>query len=195
MAFSDKSPGNPALVVLLVFFAAVGVAAAAPLAMAPGDQAPEVRGDTAQGERKVVDFAAKPFTLLNFWATWCEPCKDEMPVLEQLHQTREGLQVIGVMHDSVENEEMQEFLDALGVSYTVVRPLVRVTKAYGGVGALPTTILIDGEGRVVRRYVGATEKQIEGLVRDVDDAIAGSQLQEMVLPERTNAVTSLDRPK
>jgi thiol-disulfide isomerase/thioredoxin len=166
----------------------------APLAMVPGDQVPEVRGDTALGERRLVDFSAKPFTLLNFWATWCEPCKEEMPVLEQLHQTREELQVIGVMHDSVENDQMQEFLEGIGVTYTVIRPLVRVTKAYGGIGALPTTILIDSEGRVVRRYIGATKEQIDGLVRDVDAAIAGNQLEEMVMPDTTNAVTSTDRP-
>jgi hypothetical protein len=90
---------------------------------------------------------------------------------------------------------MQAFLEELGVSYTVVRPLLRVTRAYGGIGALPTTILIDSEGRVVRRYVGATEAQLEGLIRDVDAAIAGNELEEMILPDSTNAVTSLDRPK
>jgi len=195
MTISGKHAGGLGLGVLLALVASVSVASAAPLAMVPGDVAPEVRGDTSLGQRKVVDFSETRLTLLNFWATWCEPCKQEMPVLEELHQTREDLQVIGVMHDSVENEQMQAFLESLGVSYTVVRPLLRVTKAYGGVGALPTTILIDSDGRVVRRYVGATEEQLEGLIRDVDDALAGRKLKEMVFPDRINAVTDLDRPK
>ena len=69
------------------------------------------------------------------------------------------------------------------MTYPVIRPAKGVAGAWGGGGTLPLTFLIDGEGRVLRRYVGATEEQIEGLVRDVEAALRGEPLGPPVIPK------------
>jgi thiol-disulfide isomerase/thioredoxin len=167
------------------------------LALAPGDKAPHLRGDTVTGKRKVINFTAKSYTVLNFWATWCEPCKDEMPALQKLHRehAEDGLQVIGVIYDWAKDPEVAQFLESVGVTYTVIRTPEWVTHQWGGVGSLPTTYLIDGDGVIRRRYVGATEPEIEGMIADVRDVLAGRALGPQVLSEETRAVTSKDAPK
>jgi thiol-disulfide isomerase/thioredoxin len=167
------------------------------LALAPGDVAPAVHGADILGQPVRVDYGSTNYTLVNFWSTWCEPCKMEMPALQKLHEehANDGLQVIGVLYDSARDEEMGEFLDSLGVTYTVIRPHTGVVPSWGGVGSLPTTFLVDGEGTIRRRYVGATPPQLEGMVGDVQNALVGKPLEPLVLPEEPSAVTIRDRPK
>ncbi len=93
--------------------------------------------------------------VLNFWATWCPPCKVEMPGLEQLyHDYRAGgLEVIGLSTDSSE-AGIREFLSKTPVNFPILHDRSgRVTKLYG-VNSLPTTFLIDRSGTVVELFIG-----------------------------------------
>ena len=165
------------------------------LVLAPGDSAPTLRGTTTEGKRALIDFGENQFTLVNFWATWCEPCKGQMPTLQQLADAHldDDLRVVGVLFDTATDEAVNAFADALGVKYTLVRPRAGIVNSWGGVGALPTSYLIDRDGVIRRRYVGATAEQIEGLVADVRSALAGEPLAPLVVPDEPNAVTSRDR--
>jgi thiol-disulfide isomerase/thioredoxin len=92
--------------------------------------------------------------LVNFWATWCPPCRVEIPELIKLqNEHRDRLQVIGISQDE-EAEVVQEFVKRVGINYPVVMATPELIAAYGGVPALPTTFVIDTEGRVVQRHMG-----------------------------------------
>jgi len=108
--------------------------------------------------------------LLNFWATWCGPCIEEIPVFSHW-QRRYGdarLQVIGVSMDD-EEAAVKRFLAKHDVPYPVLMGDAKLGKSFGGVYGLPQSFLIDAHGRIVFRNVGdlnleALRLQIEGLI-------------------------------
>jgi len=93
--------------------------------------------------------------LLNFWATWCPPCRLEIPILIALQKKYEGrLLVIGVSEDEDRPEEVLKFAQRVGINYPVVMATSQLLSAWGGVEALPTTFLINPEGRVLTKHRG-----------------------------------------
>ena len=120
-----------------------------------GDRAPsfELAGDNGSGAR-LEDYRGK-YVLLNFWATWCPPCIEELPSLNTLHREMapDGLVVLGISVD--ENKAAYEqFLEGYDVNFPTVRdPEMAVASLYG-TSIYPETYLIDRNGRVVRKYVG-----------------------------------------
>ena len=101
------------------------------------------------------DFRGKA-VLLNFWATWCEPCKIEMPWFEELQKQYgpQGLQVVGIAMDDASKEDIAKFTHDMGVTYTVLLGKESVGDAYGGIPFLPATFYIDREGKVVDKVMG-----------------------------------------
>jgi thiol-disulfide isomerase/thioredoxin len=95
--------------------------------------------------------------LLNFWATWCAPCREELPTLEALHRELgdQGLAIIGVNVDPGGAERAGRFAEQQGLSFIVVHdPEQRVASSYG-VQGYPTTVVIDREGWIVLSELGA----------------------------------------
>jgi len=121
------------------------------------------------------DFRGKVI-LLNFWATWCAPCRQELPGLNDLyHQYKgEGLAVIGIALDRGGAEEMQKFVEQFRVDYINVIGDEAVVKAFssipgmGPIQGIPVTFIIDRKGQICRRFVGLTEKRVlEEAIRQV----------------------------
>ena len=106
--------------------------------------------------------------LLNFWATWCGPCKIEMPWLVDLQKKYgpQGLQIVGVAMDDTDDKEIGEFAHKMGVNYVVLKGTEKVGDLYGGVDRLPLTYYIDRSGKVVDETVGlASESVIEDAIK------------------------------
>jgi len=101
------------------------------------------------------DFRGKA-VLLNFWATWCAPCKIEMPWFVELQKQYgpEGLQIVGVAMDDASPKEIGDFAKEMGVNYPVLIGKESVGDAYGGVQFLPETFYIDRNGKVLDRAFG-----------------------------------------
>jgi thiol-disulfide isomerase/thioredoxin len=166
------------LVAVLVCLAAVGVAHATNLALAPDDPAPMLRARGTDGGMVRVDFGAQRLTLVNFWATWCEPCRREMPKLQALHERHgaEGLRVVGVARERTAPGQVAIHAAQIGVNYEILVGGRETGRLWGGIGILPTTFLIDQEGKVLRRYVGGSEEAVSILVDDVERFFAGEEL-------------------
>ena len=118
--------------------------------------APNVVGKTLEGER--FDFSALngQVVVLNFWATWCAPCRVEIPDLIALHEEwkEQGVRVVGVSVDRGGESVVRRFVDELGVTYPIVLdPEMEIARAYGGHYAFPTTFVIDREGRIRQRFM------------------------------------------
>jgi thiol-disulfide isomerase/thioredoxin len=106
--------------------------------------------------------------IVNFWATWCEPCKIEMPWLIQLQQKYgpQGLQIVGVAMDDTEEKTISEFAHKMGVNYPVVIGTEKVADSYGGVDGLPISFFLDRSGKVVDHILGlVSESQIESSIQ------------------------------
>ncbi len=93
--------------------------------------------------------------LVNFWATWCPPCREEIPDLIAL-QTRykDQLQIVGVSQDSGSAQDVARFAHAQGMNYPIVMSTPAIERLFPNVYALPTTFLIDRDGRLVQKHIG-----------------------------------------
>lgn len=110
------------------------------------------------------DLSGKPVTkddwpgkvvLVNFWATWCPPCREEIPELLQLKKEfGERLQIVGISEDDDPPAKVVKFAKEKGMTYPIVLATSELIDAYGGVPALPTSFLIDTQGRVVQKHSG-----------------------------------------
>lgn len=92
---------------------------------------------------------------LNFWATWCGPCRAEVSDLVDLQKRyKDRLQIIGLDVDDDDATEIQEFVNQNGINYPVAITPDELRTQYGGIPALPTSFVLDTEGRVVQKHVG-----------------------------------------
>ena len=136
----------------------------------PGDKAPAFTASTLDGEEfSGADLVGSPY-LLNIWATWCAPCRHEMPELQQLHDTfsGQGFQVVGVsVDDRGSRETIREFLAEVGIDFPIYHdPSWEIQDLYGLLG-LPGSFLMDAEGRLVRRWTGPFKPMAEDVQEDV----------------------------
>jgi len=143
-------------------------------AIGPGEVAPDFALTTFDGKTlRLADFRGQ-LVLLNFWASWCGPCVEEMPRLAawQRDYGGAGLQVIGVSMDD-EAAPVRKFLARHPVEYPIVQGDAQLDERYGGILGLPQSFLIDRRGRIVGRFKGKTAlTQLEAVIR--------SQLREPV---------------
>jgi cytochrome c biogenesis protein CcmG/thiol:disulfide interchange protein DsbE len=165
-----------AVVALAKWLVAVGVVALVPSVEAqtlpsasmPGDTptnlglrsepAPDfTRTDVAGHAVRLSDYRGQ-VVLLNFWATWCAPCLDEIPTfsLWQQKYRAEGLQVLGVSMDD-DSAPVQRAIGKYHVVYPVVMSDEKLVALYGGVLGLPLSFVIDPAGRIVARYQGKSD--------------------------------------
>lgn len=108
---------------------------------------------------RLSDYRGK-VVLLNFWATWCPPCKAEIPWFVEFQQTygERNLVVLGVSLDEDGWASVRPFLDRQRVTYPVVIGNEEVSALYGGIESLPTTLIIDQSGRIAATHTGLVEK-------------------------------------
>jgi thiol-disulfide isomerase/thioredoxin len=97
--------------------------------------------------------------IVNFWATWCPPCQEEIPEMMELQKEYQGkLQIIGVSMDDGPDGPVKQFADKIGMNYPVVMGSDALSEEYGGIPALPTSYIVDPQGRVVQKHVGLYPK-------------------------------------
>ncbi len=98
--------------------------------------------------------------VLDFWATWCVPCVGEIPGYIELQKKYgpQGLVIVGVSIDNKKSDYVKKFVQAKEMNYTVAMADSDIVDAFGGFESIPTTFLINREGRIVNRKVGAMPK-------------------------------------
>lgn len=114
--------------------------------------------------------------VLSFWATWCLPCRVEMPALQSLHEryAEDGLVVLGLATDAHDRSAVDAFLEERGITFPIAAATNQVRIDYGGVDRLPTTVVIDRSGRIRHEVVGlfappALGATVRRLLREDDE--------------------------
>ena len=138
-------------------------------------QAPDFTLPDASGNPvRLSEFRGK-VVLLNFWATWCPPCKIEIPWFDEFQRSYgdRGLVVLGVSMDEDGWKSVKPFIEEQRIGYRMVIGNDEIARVYGGLEAVPTTLIIDRAGRIAATHTGLTGKQV--LEASVKAALDGLQ--------------------
>ena len=157
--------------------------------------------------------------ILNFWATWCGPCRAEIPDLVALQEKyRDQVVVLGISEDEAGPEVVRQFADKFKVNYPIVMKTSELGRLFPGISALPTSFILDRESRIVQKHVGmlnarTTEYEVRALagltvnasIEEVDQTqglkldknaqlmtIPGIDLAALPLAKRTEALQKLN---
>lgn len=111
--------------------------------------------------------------IINFWATWCRPCRKEIPGFIKIYErykTKE-VEIIGISLDRMSGGDMASFIQQYNINYPVVFGDNKVTEDYGGIRAIPTTFIVDKKGTIRSKHIGYTsqevfEEEIEKLLKE-----------------------------
>jgi thiol-disulfide isomerase/thioredoxin len=119
------------------------------------DPAPDFKLKELTGKELSLEAFRGKVVLLNFWATWCGPCRAEIPELIALqNRYKDHLLIIGLLVDDDDEKEIHKVVESEGINYPVALADPETRLAYGGIAALPTVFVINTEGRVVQKHVG-----------------------------------------
>lgn len=119
----------------------------------PGEKAPDFSYTLADGTHKLSDLRGKP-VLVNFWATWCMPCIEEMPELEAARHANPDLVILAVNRNE-STEAIAAFAPKVGVSFPLITDRDGAISERYGVINLPTTFFINRDGTIAARHLGA----------------------------------------
>ncbi|MBM3770937.1 MAG: TlpA family protein disulfide reductase [Acidimicrobiia bacterium] len=126
--------------------------------------------------------------LVNFWATWCGPCRAEIPDLVALQtKYRDRLIVIGISEDEGPIDKVREFASQYKVNYPIVMTTPEIEDRFPGVAALPTTFFLDTEGRIAQRHIGILHaRETEATARVLAGLEANADVKRIDDPSRMN---------
>ena len=119
------------------------------------DPAPEFNLTGLDGKPVTLAGSKGKVILLNFWATWCGPCRAEIPDLVELQSKyKDRLQILGLVVDDDDQDAIKDFAEKVGINYPVALATNDIRMQYGGIAALPTSFMLDAEGRIVQKHEG-----------------------------------------
>jgi thiol-disulfide isomerase/thioredoxin len=135
--------------------------------------APDFTLKTLDGQEITLSKLKGRVVLLDFWATWCAPCREAIPHLIHLHKTykENGLEVIGLNVDRGDADTVRRFVKSMDIPYPIAPTPDDVSRSYGATG-LPTTILVDKNGRIRQKFLGFSSEISKEMTAVVAELIA-----------------------
>ncbi|MBS3819265.1 TlpA family protein disulfide reductase [bacterium] len=124
-------------------------------------KAPEFSLEILDGKTVSLSNYEGKVLFLNFWATWCPPCRDEIPGFIEMYEEyqAEGLEIIGISLDKGNRNKVKQFVKSYEINYPVAMATPKVVEDYQPGRYIPTTIVIDREGKIRHKHVGYMDKE------------------------------------
>lgn len=128
----------------------------------PGTMAPSYELADLTGKKVSSTEYAGKVVILDFWATWCPPCRAEIPHFNALQAKYgpQGLAIVGLSLDAGGADDVLAFMKENKIDYAQLIGNDDIAKAYGGVVSIPTTFVIDRQGKIVKRFIGFTAPEV-----------------------------------
>jgi thiol-disulfide isomerase/thioredoxin len=135
--------------------------------------APDFRLKTLDDQEVSLSGLKGKVVLIDFWATWCGPCRESIPHLVQLQKTYQdkGFQVLGLSVDKDDPEVLRRFVKSMDISYPVAITPEEVARSYS-VSGLPTTFLIDKTGSIREKYVGFSSAAASKIAARIEELVS-----------------------
>ncbi len=118
--------------------------------------APEFSFSSLEGKTVAMKDLANKVVIVDFWATWCGPCREEIPHLNKLYAELKGkgLEIVGISMDVDGTDAVKDFAREFRIQYPIVLGDEKIAEEFGGIIGLPTTFIIDRQGNVAKKYIG-----------------------------------------
>jgi cytochrome c biogenesis protein CcmG/thiol:disulfide interchange protein DsbE len=129
--------------------------------------------NVAGGKIKAAELKGK-VSVIDFWATWCEPCIAEIPKFNQLHEQYPNIQVIGITVMSP-HEDIKPKVAETGMKYTVLVGNDDVMDGFGGLVGFPTTFIVTKDWKIYKKYLGALPNKQERIKKDIEKLLAAEE--------------------
>ena len=161
----------PFAVVLTAALSGCGGGAKAPVPPSTAKTAPDFELKDVAGKAFRFSDAKGTVRLVDFWATWCAPCREEIPMFKELQATYgpKGFTMVGIAMDDEGVETVKPYVDELAIPYLTLIGDEKVATSYGPIVGFPSKFLVDREGRIVDSWIGVVprsvlEKRIQSLL-------------------------------
>ena len=143
-------------VALFAALLAVAVLAGCSRPASPASDVPQFSFSSLEGKTVAMKDLSNKVVIVDFWATWCGPCREEIPHLNELYSELKGkgLEIVGISMDTDGTDGVKDFAHEFRIQYPIVMGDERVAESFGGIIGLPTTFIIDRQGRVAKKYIG-----------------------------------------
>ncbi len=120
-----------------------------------GDPAPDFKLADLQGQEFELKQHRGEVVVLNFWATWCGPCKQEIPAFAKFHDDHPDIPMYGIsVDDALTTRQLEAHVKRLGINYTVLHDQYSITAGAYSVSGLPTTIVVGPDGKITAAHAG-----------------------------------------
>jgi len=145
----------------LVFAVVLSVGACSAQNDMEGKQAPPFSLKGADGKTVDLKSLSGKVVVVNFWATWCPPCRAEIPGMQEVYEKyqKQGLEIVGISLDRDGWNAVTPFLQKTRMTYPVVVGGGDLATAYGGIRAIPTTFVVNRKGKIEKQHVGYFSKE------------------------------------
>ena len=171
-------PAGPTMLGLILTILIIPTSLTAPkVTAAELTRAPSLTLNDLKAAKYKIDYGSGKLTLVNFWAVWCGPCREEMPQIAKLagKYGSQGFKAIGIAVQSGGADDVKAFLarnQAFGINYPILMGDDDTLTRFGDVQAVPTTFLVDPTGKVMKRFIGVTPGFSTKLEEEIKKALA-----------------------
>jgi cytochrome c biogenesis protein CcmG/thiol:disulfide interchange protein DsbE len=164
---------NWKLVALFAALAAAAMLAGCSTPTSPAPDVPQFSFTSLDGKTVAMKDLANKVVIVDFWATWCGPCREEIPHLNELYAELkgQGLEIVGISMDTTGTDDVKDFAREFRIQYPIVMGDEKVAESFGGILGLPTKFIVDRKGKIAKKYVGLPPA--EDLARIVKGLVGG----------------------